>query len=92
MTDRENSLFSYAKGRFISTMRLFTPELQRWIQYKGYEIDEKSDMVTFLFKSSQHAIHFECSAKLFSALYGKVDFINPDNAYRYFKGVKLNEV
>jgi hypothetical protein len=92
MTKREESLFGYAKGRFISTMRLFTPELRRWIQYRDCKIDKDKDEVTFFFKSSQHAIYFECSAKMFSSLYGEIDFIDYDSGYRYFKGVKLNEV
>ncbi len=81
-------LYDYAKGAFISYMRMLTPELQRWIQYVGFTYNKDTDTVTFKFKSSQHGIYFKIEAKAFSGIYGVPMHVPVNETYDYFRELK----
>jgi len=87
----KDNLLDQLRIQFKSRMDLFKPELQRWIQFQGWEVDPMTDYLTLTFRSSQAPIFFNVSCKAFTCVYGEFH-LNHNETYEFFRLIKYNEV
>jgi hypothetical protein len=83
-------IFEQTKPMFLRKLNLIRWEAAQWMQYSGYDYDEKHDTLTLHFKTSSYGIMFDVETKAFSSLYGE-PFIPFNEAYEFFRSTKYNE-
>ena len=78
------------EAQFISTMEMFTPRLQQWIQLTGIEFNVEESKLVFSFKSSQHQVFFKLWVHIMH-LNNNLNLDYPchfNEAYSFFRSIK----
>ena len=87
---RRNELREMVKPDFLHRVSMIHWDAARWLQYTGFEWNEKTDYVTFKFKTSTYSIMFLLKTKAFTNLHGE-PHIDYESTYEYFRNLKYND-
>jgi len=91
-----NEYLNMARGMFLLKLGLINYRAARWLQYNGFELDEKLDRIIFKFKTSTYGISFEVEVRAYrdSTHYDNVykDLHDFDYVYKYFRDLKYDNL
>ena len=91
-----NEYLNMAKGTFLFKLGLINYKAAKWLQYNGFELDEKLDRIKFKFKTSTYGISFEVEVRAYldSTHYDNVykDLHDFDYVYKYFRDLKYDNL
>lgn len=88
MSDNDRIL-PMIKPTFMHKASMLKWKALRWLQLS--DVSYHDDMITFTFKTSTYGISFKVETKAHSIIYGE-PYIDTNEAYRYFKEIKYNEL
>lgn len=88
-----NFIIERAKATFLHKLSLLKYDAGKWLQYRSFKYDEKTDYVTLFFKTSSYGISFEIEVKAFTTHKDDLRDLHQFNeVYEYFRTLKYDNL